>query len=363
MVARGAGAIVPLNAARAGIPFYCVHSIGGETTSFRDLAQRLGGAFPLYGIQAPQERLSKEFAASIERLSAHYVEELTLFQPKGELVLGGWSAGSVIALEMAQQLRARGREIAFLVLFDGDLCNTGGEVGARDLRCYWKWMCNLPRLIDDDLIKGRGWRSAARRIRAKWNAVRAKSAAHDEAPSRGHAVYGLVDTTGWPDRQVSFARALYDAIESYVPQSYGGRVLLYAAKTRPLSQLSPIESIWAKITPAVETVRIAGTHLTMLREPGVTALAGDLRKRLDPLCREDAASGGDAIGAAEAVGESFSPSGARRSRRGRGPARKDDSKIQHQGSREAGPPASGEEHAAGWPHGLASTNTKALECQ
>jgi thioesterase domain-containing protein len=310
LVARGAGVIVPLNAAQAEIPFYCVHSIGGEVTSFRDLAQRLGNEVPLYGIQASKERLRKEFATSIEYMAESYVEALTLFQPEGELALGGWSAGSVIALEMAQQLRARGREIPLLVLFDGDVQNTGGGAGVWNPLCYWKWMRNLPRWIADDLVRGGGWRSAARRIQGKLNAVRAKSAAHDEAPRRGHAVHGLVDTTGWPDGQVSFARALYDAIESYVPKTYDGRVLLYAAKTRPLSELSPLEAMWAKISPAIETVHVGGTHLTLLREPGVTALAGDLRRRFDRLGREDAPSRGDAIRTAGAVG----PSGARRSR-------------------------------------------------
>jgi thioesterase domain-containing protein len=314
LVARGAGAIVPLNAARAGIPLYCVHSIGGEVTSFRDLAQRLGNEVPLYGIQAPKERLSKEFAASIEYMAESYVEALTSFQPEGELVLGGWSAGSVIALEMAQQLRARGREVPLLVLFDGDLRNTGGGTGVWNPLCYWKWMRNLPRWIADDLVRGGGWRSAARRIRGKLSGVRARSAAHDGAECRGHAVHGLVDTTGWPDGQVSFARALYDAIESYVPKAYDRRVLLYAAKTRPISELSPLEAIWAKISPAIETVHVAGTHLTLLREPGVTALVGDLRRQFGRLHREDASISGNAVTGAGAVGEPIGPLGARRSR-------------------------------------------------
>jgi pimeloyl-ACP methyl ester carboxylesterase len=171
LVARGAGVIVPLNAAQAEIPFYCVHSIGGEVTSFRDLAQRLGNEVPLYGIQASKERLRKEFATSIEYMAESYVEALTLFQPEGELALGGWSAGSVIALEMAQQLRARGREIPLLVLFDGDVQNTGGGAGVWNPLCYWKWMRNLPRWIADDLVRGGGWRSAARRIQGKLNAA------------------------------------------------------------------------------------------------------------------------------------------------------------------------------------------------
>src|SRR3954462_13808665 len=33
-------------------PFFCVHAIGGGVLSYRDLALRLGGEQPFYGIQA-----------------------------------------------------------------------------------------------------------------------------------------------------------------------------------------------------------------------------------------------------------------------------------------------------------------------
>jgi hypothetical protein len=33
---------------------------------------------------------------------------------------------------MAQQLRARGREVSLLVVFDGDLFNSGAEIKSRD---------------------------------------------------------------------------------------------------------------------------------------------------------------------------------------------------------------------------------------
>jgi thioesterase domain-containing protein len=314
LVAKGADVIVPLNAAQAEIAFYCVHSIGGEVTSFRDLARRLGSEWPIYGIQAPKESLNGAFAASVEHISRCYVEELTSFQPQGELVLGGWSVGSVIAFEMAQQLRACGREVALLVVIDGELKNTGGESNAWNLLSYWRWMRNLPRWIADDLVGAGGWRSAVRRSKGKLNLPRAKFAAYGEEPSRRHAVEGLFDTTGWPDGQLSFMRALYDAVEAYVPKIYGGRVLVYAAKTRPLSRPFPIEAAWAKVAPMIETVHVNGTHLTMVHEPSVAALAGDLRKRLDKLPHENVPTGENSRPIVRAIGEPVGASGARRSR-------------------------------------------------
>jgi thioesterase domain-containing protein len=46
-------------------------------------------------------------------------------------VLGGHSTGAIIALEMAQQLLARGREVSLLIILDGVLFNTGAEISYR----------------------------------------------------------------------------------------------------------------------------------------------------------------------------------------------------------------------------------------
>ena len=61
-------------------------------------------------------------------VSQHYVDELVKFQPEGPFFLGGHSVGGTIALEMSQQLIARGREVSLLVVFDGGLLNTGAEI-------------------------------------------------------------------------------------------------------------------------------------------------------------------------------------------------------------------------------------------
>jgi len=46
----------------------------------------------------------------VEEMAAHYVELMRARQPRGPYFLGGWCYGGIIALEMAQQLRAAGEE-------------------------------------------------------------------------------------------------------------------------------------------------------------------------------------------------------------------------------------------------------------
>jgi thioesterase domain-containing protein len=289
LVDKNTDVIVPFTDAREGIPLFCVHSIGGDATSFGALAQHVGGQFPIYGIQVPKQHLNAAFADSVERIAAYYVEAVRSLRPEGAFVMGGWSCGAVIALEMAQRLRALGREVKLLVLFDEYLPNVVGRGEAWALSNYWRWLRNVPRWIEHDLrAKGGTW-SVGRRIKAKLRVTAASYGLRRVAPGEIHSLDTVVDTTKWPDGQRTFACALYDAVESYSPKFYDGDVLLYAAKTRPLWELCPVGEAWARISRALETVEVEGTHLSLIREPQVAALAEDLCERLLRLnCNETA---------------------------------------------------------------------------
>jgi len=55
---------------------------------------------------------------TLEALAASYIERIRRIQPKGPYRLAGYSMGGLIALEMAQQLRATGDEVELLFLLD-----------------------------------------------------------------------------------------------------------------------------------------------------------------------------------------------------------------------------------------------------
>ena len=67
-------------------------------------------------------------------------------------MIGGHSVGAIIALEMAQQLRARGREVSLLVVLDGELFNTGTELGRYNPLYWFKLLINVPNWIRDVLL-------------------------------------------------------------------------------------------------------------------------------------------------------------------------------------------------------------------
>jgi enterobactin synthetase component F len=118
--------ILPINDCALGddsskSSFYCVHSISGIAgTDFLDLARRLDPTVRFFGIQAPpKEMQNPRFGGSIESIAAHYADSVDEFQPVGPLVLGGYCAGAVIALAMAEKLRSQGREVGPLLAING----------------------------------------------------------------------------------------------------------------------------------------------------------------------------------------------------------------------------------------------------
>ena len=282
--------VVPLNECETGPAFYCVHALSGAVTDLRHLARLLGPQQRFYGVQAPTARRSAEFAPSIESIAQYYVDALIAFQPEGPFALGGWSAGAVIALEMAQQLRARRREVGFLVAFDAAPFNTGAGISPWNPLYYWKLACNLPRwIMQDELMKSRSLQLLLNRI---WSTVIAfrkigTSVMRGESITRGHAVEGFMNSFVYSDAQMSFMKALFDALYRYIPKAYSGRVLLYAAKTQPLYHLRQVEAAWSKIAFQLEIISFNGTHNSMLKKPQGIALAEHLRKRLAEFSSEN----------------------------------------------------------------------------
>ena len=85
---------------------------------FYDLAQRLGLDQPFYGIQGrDMADIGAEYE-SLEHMAEKYIKGMRETQPVGPYYIGGYSFGSFVAFEMAQQLVRSGEEVALLFLLD-----------------------------------------------------------------------------------------------------------------------------------------------------------------------------------------------------------------------------------------------------
>ena len=283
LTAKRAAVIVPLGGGGDAAPFYCVHSIGGEVTSLRPLAKELGTDRRVYGIQVPREKFGDAFATSVHAIATYYVDLLTAGQPEGPILLGGWSAGSFIALEMAQILRLRGREVPLLIVLDGYQLRCGTSRNVWHPLYYWKIAQNLPHWIAYKVSEGLGGRGVAFRITQELKRIIAAVFSLERNLQPLSMVDLFLDTSVLPPDQAAFAKSLFEAVERYEPKPYSGRVLVYVAKTQPFFSPEQVEITWRSIAKTIATVRVSGSHTTMIREPRVGALASHLRPRLATL--------------------------------------------------------------------------------
>jgi thioesterase domain-containing protein len=265
--------------------FYCVHSASGVAgTDFLALAQRFEPSIRFYGIQAPpKQMLDVKFGSSVESLANHYADALVKFQPRGPIVLGGYCVGAIIALEMANNLRARGREVGPLLVIDGVPENTGVTLPRWELRNWLDLARNLRGwLVHGDLMRNRTFRSLVWSLTNNAYAL-AKAAIGLKRGQRfggGYSIEGMMDLSPYQPSHRLFIDRLFAALFAYVPRRYSGTVVVYEAKITPLLYLPQIGRTWRGFAPQSEVIDIVGTHISMMREPYVDALAKDMRTRI-----------------------------------------------------------------------------------
>jgi thioesterase domain-containing protein len=280
--------IQPLNDRGSGPAFYCVHSITGAITDFRYMAQMLGPGQKFYGIQTPTKKRNAEFAGSIESISRYYVERLIEFQPRGNFILGGHSVGAMIAFEMAHQLRALGHKVSLLVVFDGELFNTGADISAYNPLYWFKLIWNVPSWIRDFLMVEFTFPTFCRTVLKKAIAACKTIAAKVVGKNSGHAVEGFINLDKCTPDHAAFMKLLFETQFKYAPKQYSGHVLICAAKTQALTHLRQLEGPWRKVAPNSEIVYFKGTHTSLMRASNGLAVAQFLAQQFAKI---DAARG------------------------------------------------------------------------
>ena len=115
----GSKVLVRLQAPGDSPPLFFIPAGYGDLLAFQDVARFLGGDQPVFGLQPPGAKQIKNVRhMSIHRLVSTYIDEIKKVQAGGPYALAGYSAGGIIAVELARELTRRGETVELLAALD-----------------------------------------------------------------------------------------------------------------------------------------------------------------------------------------------------------------------------------------------------
>jgi thioesterase domain-containing protein/acyl carrier protein len=305
----GSGGLTPtveVLSRNPGPPLFLVHARSGELVSWRPLVQYLGQDHTIYGLKLPEENGVAPPLTDLTVLAAHHAEQMCLAQPEGLFCVAGYRFGARLALEVAQQLLARGREVGLLAIIDTPPSAKRSRP-VSVLGVARQAVRNLGYWVLDDLLTTRPGEKFARVFRKLWRSLRRAGAGVAPAPPTPSALL---------ESYRKRMRDLYAAWASYVPRPYGGSIALFKARSRPALQLFDPRQGWGEwlsgqrvlvewwlrsVDPylgwgdvargELKVYEVPGHHWNIVDEPCVKHLADRMRLSLTHLSAPRQASG------------------------------------------------------------------------
>src|SRR5271166_3668660 len=267
--------IVPIQPKGGRQAFFACPGHNGDVYCFLQLARHLGADQPFYALRPPGVSGKNTCPNKIEDLASLYVKELLTFQEHGPFLLGGFCLGGTIVFEVAQQLRACGRDIACLVLF-GSACPTSFSVRNRI-------SAQLKRGVTRVVYHFRTVRclSISEQLGYVKDTVRHQHRERSPSPNS----VALHQTP----QQIAVGRTSILAARRYrkIIQPYDGRITLFLP-CRDWINTGDRPMDWQRFAKRGVEIFIGPEHChgdRMLLEPDVQIFARELRLRLDQLVK------------------------------------------------------------------------------
>jgi thioesterase domain-containing protein len=253
----------PLVALSSGtVPAFAVHAVGGSVHEYAPLAQALGGACAVSGIEAAGLRAGATPVAGLATMAERYAALIREAQPAGPHRLIGWSMGGVLAYETARRLEAAGDKVALVVLIDAPY---------RTVPSYADSEEGLAALFVADALRGTGSVPPASALRPVAEQLAELAARLVPDPAGRAAMAGELN------RRYAVFAAHTAALAGYEPSGPldAAGVLVAAHGSKDSA------AYWTPLLRGgAQTVASAADHYGCLRPPAVAGIASAIRKVL-----------------------------------------------------------------------------------
>jgi amino acid adenylation domain-containing protein len=240
------------------VPLYLIHAYLGTALRYRRLGPYLSGDRPLIGVQVQEfGSRTRPTKTSVDQMAEEAVAQIRSLQPSGPYLLGGHSAGGLVAYEAARQLTGDGEQVPLVAVLDSPALRS-------PMQYFWsEAVLNWPDIAS---ASGRQrvdqFRSLVERRRSVIR-PRAGSDRVDTAITRSHRASNL-------------------AVKRYKPGPYGGAVAVLRTRQGVLMALGRNDLGWGKFTTGpVEEVVLPGLHNTIFEQPYVEVVGRQLDRLLE----------------------------------------------------------------------------------
>jgi len=256
------------------VPIYLVHGAGLHVFLFQALKKYMDEDQPVYGIQALGLQNDIEPLETIEEMAAYYISEILQQNPDGPYALAGYSFGGLIVFEMAQQLKAMGKEVSMLGMLDtvvrGHLADTGAESTNQKgiLRSGKKLAWNLGLMAREPVESFKYKTEVFRRRLKRWT--------YKNGPG------GKIDKSTNEERLARVDQMNNQAYNKYRMRPYDGPIHLFRAKEQRF-YLDDFEFLgWKPFAKkGIVIHEVPGDHRTILYPENGEELARILQACLD----------------------------------------------------------------------------------
>jgi thioesterase domain-containing protein len=116
-VISSASPLVKMHDGAGGRPLFLIHTGRGGVTAYGLLTRRLRDR-PIYGLQSVGLQGESWPLMSVPAMARRYLPEILAADPTGPYLLAGACMGGLVALELAQLLRAQNRPVGLVALLD-----------------------------------------------------------------------------------------------------------------------------------------------------------------------------------------------------------------------------------------------------
>ncbi len=244
-------------------PMFMVHPPGGIVVCYRQLAQRLSPDRPLFAIRSRGLHGDEALPTDVASMATDYVAAIAETRPGGPLIVGGWSLGGLIAIEIAKQLRAAGRDVRRLILLDTTIPDGATELVVTEDQAMAGREYGLDLTLDQlsEL-------PPQDQLPFLWEHAKKLGVLDDDTPAE------VVRQT-LNDLQRLFHHHV-DLANHYRLDPIHVPVTLFRPTDVPVDVGGPTDRGWSKLADEVTVVRVPGHHHSMLSVPHVDELAKHL---------------------------------------------------------------------------------------